>query len=79
MKRSVGGLIMVLTWINSLFIQQQLPLNVSPIAIKVNECCKTTCGSGVSGGGGGSGRADGGGGVCVVVVGGGGDGGDGYY
>jgi hypothetical protein len=44
MMRSGGGLIMVLARINNLFIQQLFPLNVGPITIKVNECCKTTCG-----------------------------------
>jgi hypothetical protein len=44
MMRSGGGLIMVLARI--LFIQQLFPLNVGPIAIKVNGCCKTTCGGG---------------------------------
>jgi hypothetical protein len=55
MMRSGGGLIMVLAWVNNLFIQQLVPLNVDPIAIKVNGCYKTTCcgggGGGVSGGG----------------------------
>jgi hypothetical protein len=44
MMRSGGGLIMVLARINNLFIQQLFPINVGPITIKVNECCKTTCG-----------------------------------
>jgi hypothetical protein len=43
MMRSGGGLIMVLAWVNNLFIQQLVPLNVDPIAIKVNGCYKTTC------------------------------------
>jgi hypothetical protein len=47
MMRSGGGLIMVLARI--LFIQQLFPLNVDPIAIKVNGCCKTTCGGGGGG------------------------------
>ena len=56
MMRSGGGLIMVLARDNNLFIQQLFPLNVGPIVIKVNECCKTTfdlCGSCCCGGGGG--------------------------
>jgi hypothetical protein len=44
MMRSGGGLIMVLARINNLFIQQLFPINVGPIASKVNGCCKTTCG-----------------------------------
>ena len=75
MMRSGGGLIMVLARVNKLFIQQLFPLNVGPIAIKVNGCCKTTfdlcgscCGGGGDGGGGdggdggGGGAGDGGGG-----------------
>jgi hypothetical protein len=46
MMRSGFGLIMVLAWINNPFIQQLFPLYVGPIAIKVNGCCKTTCGGG---------------------------------
>ena len=46
MMRSDGGLIMVLARINALLTQQLFPLNVGPIAIKVNGCCKTTCGGG---------------------------------
>jgi hypothetical protein len=42
MIRSGGELIMVLARINNLFIQQLVPLNVGPIAIRVNGCCKTT-------------------------------------
>ena len=64
MMRSGGGLIMVLARVNNLFIQQLFPLNVGPIAIKLNRCCKTTfdlCGSGGDGGNGGAG--DGGGGT----------------
>jgi hypothetical protein len=53
MMRSGGGLIMGLAWVNNLFIQQLFPLNVGPIAIKVNGCCKTTCCGGGGGGGGG--------------------------
>jgi hypothetical protein len=53
MIRSGGELIMVLARINNLFIQQLFPLNVGPIAIRVNGCCKTTCGGRVSGSGGG--------------------------
>jgi len=62
MMRSGGGLIMVLARANNLFIQHFCSLNVGPIAIKVNGCCKTTfdlCGGGGDGGGGGAG--DGGG------------------
>jgi hypothetical protein len=40
MMRSGGGLIMVLAWVNNLFIQQLVPLNVDPIAIKVNDVIK---------------------------------------
>jgi hypothetical protein len=46
MMRSGGGLIMVLARINNLFIQQLFSLNVGPIAINVDGCCKTTCGGG---------------------------------
>jgi hypothetical protein len=65
MMRTGGGLIMVLARVNDLFIQQLFPLNVRPIAIKVNGCCKTACcgdgggGSGGGGGGGGGGVGDG--------------------
>jgi hypothetical protein len=44
-----GGLIMVLAWINNMFIQQLFPLHLGPIAIKVNGCCKTTSGGGGGG------------------------------
>jgi hypothetical protein len=57
MMRSGGGLIMVLAWVNNLFIQQLVPLNVDPIAIKVNGCYKTTCCGGGGGGGGSGGYA----------------------
>jgi hypothetical protein len=46
MMRCGGGLIMGLARINSLLIQQLFPLNVGPIAIKMNECCKAICGGG---------------------------------
>lgn len=55
MMRAGGGLIMVLAWVNKLFIQQLFPLNVGSIAIKVNGCCKRAfdlCRSCCDGGGG---------------------------
>jgi hypothetical protein len=73
MMRSGGGLIMVLARDNNLFIQQLFPLNVDPIVIKVNGCCKTTfdlCGSCFCSGGG---EGDGGGGDDDGGGGGGGD------
>ena len=57
MMRSGGGSIMICARVNNLFIQQDFPLDVGPIAIKVNGCCKTTCSGGGGGGGGGGGYA----------------------
>ena len=60
MIHSGGGLIMVFTWVNNLFIQQDCPLDVGPHKSMVNGCCQKTC----SGGGGGVSGS----GVVVVVV-----------
>jgi hypothetical protein len=47
-----GGLIMVFAWVNNLFIQQDVPLDVGPHKRMVDGCCKTTrCGGGGGGGG----------------------------